>query len=465
MNYTSLQKKVLNYLGLAKVSYSKTMWTKYHQLGYVTPDKPTDKIHIAKDFPDLDVQKLALLHECGHVYFGHTGVDTKKEILFVKDLFKTLNKPYSLIRTYGGPMTFLNVCMDLEVNSKLFTLSNVKKMNEYVKICMPDVYEVPVLDDFRDYYKPLIEKLSNNDEEMEQLKQMIKDSLDSLKSDGSAPSMEDISNGVQVFDEDFDEELSDELSREKYQSGDKKKVSEKSSDSDEESTVEDVSDQIDKEVEKKEQKECSTPGSNHSLYGKHELKENSSKTIKAFLNSIIKTSMNYQPDSLRHYNRGTRVNSKGILYTSLRRKAQTDKPRLGVLIDVSGSMATDSIITACKTLQESVNLIDNNSLVVTWDTRKCEEFLITKVPDSVYSGGGTDMFAGLKYLTEEKHCDKVVIYSDFETEIEPMTELIKKKHLDVYSICTMDEGNWLMNDSEFNEYLKLNKRHIFVTND
>jgi len=288
MRYTPYQKKVMNYLGLAKVAY-RNMWNKDHQLGYVSPDKPFDKINIAKDFPDRDVKEIALLHECGHIYFNHTSVDTKKEIKSIRAIFKELNRDFLLIMQYGGPMSFLNIAMDFEVNSKLLTIANVKHINSFVKICTPEAYDIPVLDSFRDYYRPLIEKLPEGKVEslMVGSGNLIKgESSESnqsgdnkngkgkgnkgnkssqmgagVGSDSGDPTegqsnqsgdkglpqlskgLEDIMNGVSAFDDDFDDETQKALREEGYKSGDEQE----DGDSKEESTVDKEVDKADEE--------------------------------------------------------------------------------------------------------------------------------------------------------------------------------------------------------------------------
>lgn len=495
MKYTTFQKKVMNYLGLAKVSYDN-IWTRAHQLGYVTPDSPFDKIHIAKDFPDRDVKYIALLHECGHVYFNHTSVDSKEEIKRIKEIFTECGKDFSMIMMYGGPMNLLNIAMDLVVNSKLLTLANVKHINQFVTICTPESYNLPVYDDFRDYYKPLIERLPDGKMQISQMSISISQQGQSgnksnNKSSGSGngknsdnnsgdngnslpkltEGLEDIMKGVSGFDKDLDEDIKKALREEGYRSGDSKDS--KSNGNEEESTVENEVDQADIEADTSINERTNSSkniGSGHSIRGNITIKENSSAEIKNFLSKILKPSMVYLPDSMKHYNRGTRPNSSGILYNSIRRRNKMDKKTLGVLIDCSGSMNSESIITALSSLKSSLDVVSKDSLVAVWDTSLCAEFPITKIPSSVPCGGGTDMASGLKYLVNKKNCTEVVVYSDMWTDIKPMTKLIKEKNINVYTIEAIDnENNRVSNsrDSEsknWEEYYKANRDYIVVKN-
>jgi len=451
MTFTSFQQKVLNWAAMAKVSYHRDMWTIRHEIAYVSPDKPLDKIHIAKDLPSEEIKSIALLHEVGHIYFNHTSLDLKEEVVFIKDIFKELNKPFSLIRIYGGPMTFINICQDLEVNSKLLTISNVNAMNKFVKICTTKNYDVKVLDNFRDYYRPLIEKLSDNDKEMEQLKDSIKDILDSLNS--TYGSMSDLSNCNDVDTSELDKEITNEIKKENYKS----KCD--NSKNEEESTVEKILDSI------KSGSSSSNPGSYHNLSEEVEVKGKSSKEIIKFLSKIINTSMNYQPDSLKHYNRCSRSNPTGILYTSLRRRAQMDKKTLDIIIDVSGSMNTSDIILACKSLKDSFNVLSPDSMVITHDTQVCEEFKITNIPDTVRSGGGTNLFNAVKYVYEKKHCDNIVIYSDFEDDLSQLSEFVNKKKINLYSIFVSNNGrcpSYVDSITSWNNFVKANKKMLNI---
>jgi len=491
MFYTDFQKEAMRYVGLAKVHY-KDMWKNKGQLGYVVPGRPNDNIYIAKDFEDEKVRKIALLHECGHIKFNHTSVNMKQEFKYVKALFKKLNKPYMTIQAYGGPMGFCNIAMDLEVNSKLLTLANTRYMDKAgFKVCTPEGFDLDVMDTYRDYYIPLIEKLPDDDEEFQEFQDMMKNIIKDLMKDisskqkgKSSGSGSDSGNGQDDQDkEDQDQngkggssEQDDEDDEESGFVYDEADFDEDDEDCDEENVNEAVRDDenSDKVVgfDGQDDGTSSPAGRGHYKNSNLEVKDNCSAVIKGFLQKIVGSSMVYLPDSMKHYNRGSRANADGFLYSSIRKRNRTDKKRFGICIDVSGSMNTESILTALGSLKSALSVVDNNSIVVTWDDYLCEEFPITKVPQRVSNGGGTSMHRGLQYLIE-KGCDNIVMYSDFETDVSAMIRILRKAHVNMYSIAVADNHrsdiskkdyrpSWGCSDEEWKDYIKLNKDWILV---
>lgn len=504
MFYTDFQKEAMRYVGLAKVHY-KNMWKKNHALGYVTPGSPYDNIYIAKDCDDDKVKKITLLHECGHIKYNHTSVNMRKEFKYVKALFKKLNKPYSMISTYGGPMGFCNIAMDLEVNSKLLTLANTKYMEKIgFKLCTPEGFDLEVMESYRDYYIPLIEKIPEMDDEMKEFEEKIKDFLKDLMKDispnqkgngGAGQSQKGKGgagqSGAGNDSEDEDGQNSPGSNKNDQNGKDKSEGQDSGDDEDDDSdSFGYVGDEVDDDPDEEEgnvneavredensdndssegENIPSPAGRGHFKNGNLEVKDNCSAVIKNFLQRIVGSSMVYLPDSMKHYNRGSRANSDGFLYSSIRMRNRTDKKRFGICIDVSGSMNTESIITALGSLKSSLSVVDNNSVVVTWDDYLCEEFPITKVPQKVSNGGGTSMHRGLKYLID-KGCDNIVMYSDFETDIEAMIHILKKSHVNMYSIVVSNGRasnknnycpDWGCSPEEWKKYIKMNKDWLLV---
>lgn len=568
MEFTNEQIKALDFLKLAKVTYHKNMWKKNHECGYNTPGKPYDMIHIASDLPTDESKSIVLIHEVGHTYFSHVRVNVKKEILTVRSLFKKNKVNYSYIRLLGGPMSFLNICMDFEVNSKLLTFGNLKHMEEHIgKLCVPENFSLDYQENFRDYYEPLIQYLKKRiEEEKQKAKEQQEreqsqedgdqtdgfggsgsgmdidnfefsdsegamdlgdpddyegkeDEEDSEDNDGESDSDEDsdgegsssgkssknkgdkdseegdkkeeekddsaesfdkdlpkfediedmirdmakdlVDNDVSMFDEDFDDEIKKELQEESYDSAeDKVDTTSDKNDIDGESTVAETANELSDEPVFGD-----SDDSNGRLDLSMEMKSNNSKTIKNFLESIVRVSVsNYRVDYLKHLNRGTRVNSDGILYSSLRNTMNLSQDKMGVLIDVSGSMDTSTILEALKAIKEDARKLSSDSTVVTWAVSKVEEFPLTKIPDYVNVGGGTYMDRGLDYLINVKKCNTILIYSDFETDHDLLMTQAKKFKGNLYSIFVdFDYHNILYNYGNlFNDYIKLNKKVLYL---
>lgn len=448
MYYTADQRKALRYAKMCRVVYSN-IWEQKRELGYSTKGKAYYSVVVAKDAPSLDIKRITLLHELGHVIYNHLDSSTYKEDLnLIKSLFEKHNKPFESISKFGGPMSFLNICMDFEVNSKLLTLTNIEDMNNALKainldfgICTPKAYDIEVLDSYRDYFEPLIEKI--DDEDLQQLAEQQKDLAEALSN---------LSEGL-------DSDIRKALEKEGYLSGSFKGVSERDLQSAQEAedAVSEVEAAGDSEKDLKEESSNSQYGSQHSSNGKITLQENSKEVIKKFLTSIIGEDFNRSRDIMRHHNHGTRRNSEGILYAAYRNKHLEQQKRLAVVIDVSGSMYTESIITALSSLKDSLNLLHPESRVFTWDTSLCEDFSLNQIPESVKLGGGTDIASALRF-TKERGFTDIVIYSDFWTNMESLVTNAKEGGCHIYSIVVGDD---LESSSE---YLKINKSYIYVEN-
>ena len=464
----------MGYLAMANVHYHKNMWSRSRQLGYTHKSTPLDEIHIASDI-DKDVKKVVLLHEVGHVYFNHNSVDVKAEMKTVKEIFEKYEIPYVKgILHFGGPHSFLNICMDLEVNSKLLTLANVKTMydNDF-KILTQKTMEVPTLDGFRDYYEVLIAQLKDKIEERRQQREQQKqngqsgDPEDSEKSEGNGSSsssnegeesedsegsssssgiaddldsflddipevelpkgMNDLNSDVSATDEGIDEELAKALREENHENpNDETPETQKS-----------VEDSLNSESDGAEVDEPKK-GDNGNYYATTlEIKPNTDKEISRFFSQIVDTSLNARINHVKHWNRGTRRDPSGLLYSSVSMTIGHKNPKVGILIDVSGSMETESILRACNSLNAVSRFMSPDSLICTWCVYKEAEFDFRHIPECVETGGGTNLWNGMRYLVEDKKCDIVVIYSDFYTgdfELGEMTKLAKKKGTKVYSI-------------------------------
>jgi len=489
--YTREQKKVMGYLAMANVHYHKNMWSRSRQLGYTHKSSPVDEIHIASDI-DRDVKKVVLLHEVGHVYFNHNSVNIKQEMVSVKEIFEKYGIPYIKgIRHFGGPMSFLNICMDLEVNSKLLTLANVKTMyDNNFKILTHKSMDVPILDGFRDYYEVLISQLKDKiDERKEQrangnqngesdknqqkgngksskgsagISDDIDDFLDDEEGSGVPDGMKDISSDVDPMDSDLDKEIGKALREENYENPDDK-TPETEKSVEESLNSEDEGQEVDY-VEISSNRGFGV-GNIGGVTGKIQVVPNNSKEISRFFSNIIKRSTAYKINHIKHYNRGSRGNSN-IMYSAVSTVQRFKKAKLGVLIDVSGSMSTESILKACSTLSSMSGSLAPDSFAVTWDTGKLEEFDFRHVPESVELGGGTRLLPGLQYLVNEKKCDTVVIYSDFfDFGLSDMADLVKKEKVNLYSIQVTDAysvNNPPMGEDDWNNYLKANQGIIKV---
>lgn len=442
MNFTPTQLKAIDELGMSTL-IKRAMWVPERELGYCSRGKRSYDINIANDTGSNEGEICILLHELGHVYYGHMDIDNRKELSNIKEFARSNN--YNYIATmlfYGGPFSFLNIAMDLEVNTKLLTDDNINTIEDEIKVSLITRKKFDIdgnEDTFRDYYKPLFEYAKNNDAESlsEEVKKAIKDLIEDLMESGS---------GVSTGDSDID----DLLKKEDYVGGNDKSKRNNKEDS---ITVDDYESGLYSTVGTAEKKVEISEGS-------------SSEDIKNFILSIIDydRTKDYKQDSIIHYNRGSRRNNDGLLYTTSRRKVgnKRQSKKLGIVIDISGSMETTSVLSAVRSIKDIFNLIHRDSELITCNTKVAEKFPINNIPEKVMTGGGTDMAAGLKYFIENRFSD-IVIYSDFETDMDTMIELANSNpKTRIYSIF-VDNG-WGDEYEESTEWINRNKKVLHYKN-
>lgn len=478
MQLTKTQKKAMKELALCKVVRRK-MWRTEKQLGYTntSANKRYYDINIANDTGSREVEDIVLLHEIGHCYFGHNDLDIKEELLLVKSMCDGEGIPFSSTLMYGGPMRFLNIAMDLEINSKLLTVGNIKAIKKFgFELCTPEGFGIEVGESYRSYYLPLLKKVkmmavsplgsgdkkdknkdSDSGEEKEGNKGKGKgkegdtgtkipgtrnDTGDDLSSDSPLTGIE---------------EIDDALLKEGYIGGNIK--------SKDKSNKSDVS-----TVKEKEEEIERAEGGNGTVHGGKGIgksgstsstitieAENTPKEIEKFLRSIIGNSYDFLMDPMRLWNRGSRDRSSGVIYNSLKQAPQKKRKKLGILVDISGSMNISTIQNAAQSLKDCAPVLDKGSKFVTWNTNLGQEFPITNIPDQIRVGGGTDMVAGIDYLVKQGFTD-IVVYSDFETS---NLETVNPKGYRLYSIVV--GGLHTSSDAKiFNAYLSKNKKVLLL---
>lgn len=135
--------------------------------------------------------------------------------------------------------------------------------------------------------------------------------------------------------------------------------------------------------------------------------------LREFFTLVMDRGKKFKLDSMKHFNRKSRGNTN-LIYSSISKKVLKSRDKWGILVDVSGSMPNKALCSILRIFSDDFgSIVDPKSVVVTWNTTKCQEFLISEIPDNFYSNGGTDLTRGVKYL-EGLNCKKIMVYSDFE---------------------------------------------------
>ena len=132
-----------------------------------------------------------------------------------------------------------------------------------------------------------------------------------------------------------------------------------------------------------------------------------------FLATLMQRRREFKADPLKHYNRHSRGDSS-LMYSSVSKKVKSGRVKLGILIDVSGSMPTHIVKMAVMSLKPLMSVLDPDSTVMLWDTSEVGRFKLRKFPDTIKEGGGTDLFGGVTRL-RELGMKQIVVFSDFCT--------------------------------------------------
>ena len=456
MYITSEQMKLISDTYGIRVKYSP-IWKKMNQIGFCY--KAHDGYHVRVDKElSKEARKIVLIHELGHIELDHLKINEYKEKATVDEIITKVGASKDLInrKLNGGFHDFMNICLDLEVNSKFLTFENYEIMRNETKIINGEETKLGVLNiedwdmeyqsDFRGYYEPVILRLMNEEDcAMSKVMNTLKDwaksmqeSADRGQSEGQMMSDSELQipgsssgSGSGQSDQQSSSDSKPRSGKDKDSNGDESDGNSGSgarhnkggyAPKDTGSSRGDKSDFTESTVgqEFKEnidnQNKAPHPGygtaySNNSF----ELTNKNSIKMKEFLTGLISRQNTRLPDSMKLYNRGIRRNPQGLLYTSTRTKRNTDQMKLGILIDVSGSMDIDEISAAINSLGELKLSLHPQSKVVLWSTDLNQEWLITdKFPAHPNKGGGTDMLAGIRYLLRDGFTD-VVVYSDWET--------------------------------------------------
>lgn len=172
-----------------------------------------------------------------------------------------------------------------------------------------------------------------------------------------------------------------------------------------------------------------------------------SECLTMFFSQILDRGKCFKLDSMKLYNRQCR--SKGLMYTSISKKVMKSQDKLGILLDVSGSMDLHTISTLVNILKDDLlSVFSLDSLVLCWDTYEVSRYLVSELPSKLRHGGGTKLAGGVRTLVRE-NCRTIVVYSDFEDDLSLSRACIEAKNngVKVY-FCNPDS---LLSDFKDNE--------------
>lgn len=139
-----------------------------------------------------------------------------------------------------------------------------------------------------------------------------------------------------------------------------------------------------------------------------------SENLARFLSALIDRRKKFKSDPLKHYNRNSR-GTRDLMYSSISKKVKTGQVKLGILLDVSGSIPVETVSLAVSTIKSLVPLLDRNSVVLMWNTSMVGTVDLYSLDEVKAGSGGTDLWGGVRWLRDNNYkC--IVVYSDFMTQ-------------------------------------------------
>ena len=494
---------------------NKIVWTRItpnirssQPMAFATRSKGTTgvfEVYVNPNIPYECKQPLEL-HEFGHVIFTHMSLlESQREIIIRKimsywhnfekhiedEAIKTAEDVKNVSKAICNAM--LNIAMDYEVNSKLFTEEEWPIMVQYTqwasimaiacapkstkeelesclewlddddpdkepmfKPCWPADAGFPLGKDYRQYLDLMLMKPDNA---MEQIKQMIKQMKQNQgqgqgQGDGSGGggNQNNSGSGGKLSKEDIDK-LRQTCNDADNKTGEEAKAEAASEDSKENGTKDATARAAGPRGAQNESGWSPTGSSKED----EEIDITNDKALeKRLLEEIFNKHLsNTRQDSMYYYNRQKYANN---LMISKDRPEDLYRPgNIYMVVDCSGSIGGKAISKLTGAVKKVAKKCGAHSRIIWWDTNLQGDYKIreNKGPQG---SGGTFIAEGIKYVREnylKRSNDKLIVISDYQDSLSHwMVELEKLDKNDCVGICWRTVGGWYGNYSTGKEYLE-----------
>jgi hypothetical protein len=465
------------------------------------------KIFISEDAEDEAFDSMDL-HEKGHILFNHTQsvkfyVDEFREEL--EKIWDTRLMKYFENEVKNNPKNkekivkllfreFSNMAQDMEINSKLFDdgewLKAKKTMARsgmivYLKALQKEIdslsgmFKNPKIDDPKDSaYRDLLKNF-------EIIRQNIKSRIDGEEGDfqfcypGNKgwPLKLDWMTYMVLLVKDLDETMQQVIKNIKSALGQAQGQSSNGSQpisqdvldqymqqSDSESEAEGKSDDEDESEDDWEKlpKGRSPGGRGRSKgHGSIQIEFESCKNFDDFTKFLRKTCIGkknrkWNSDVLYNSNRGKFASRVVVPRRHLIEKWMPQSATF--LIDISGSVNSDLVEQVINSIVDTASGVDlKESHIVFCDTRVEADEIMSKRTKKIYSGGGTEIANGIKYIAEKGYCKKstdyLFIVSDMQDQLQAWVEEAKKISCQKFAV-----GYGYNNSNEASDIFKYHSR-------
>ena len=425
-----------------------------------------------------------LLHETGHIIFGHLQSNSFNDTTFKMKVKFAWPRIRKLIEIEDGitmsesdiqsiyidkvSKILLNYAMDYEVNSKLFTVdefSNFQKSfeNDYMKELLsdenvsPEFYQKIVDDKKADPSKEIskalwpedvgfpcklqftqyIDLMIKNPEEFFQKLKLNKnnsagdgsnDPSSSQKSNNSSNgkiTLNDLDDLAESFD-DMDEGKMNDLLQ-------KAEEAERTISDDEDGDGDDTIGEIEIDTDEWGGYSASGPKATRSeIINLSHPKELENKILKEVFNKVVN---NTRQDPVYNYNR-KKYNSN--VFISKSRPEQLWRPgNIILLVDCSGSIANNAISAMIDCVKKVAKKCGPKSRIIWWDTSLEGDYSLRLIQPPKYCGS-TNIGRGISYVKEhylKQSNDKLIIISDYEDRLQNWYEAASHIKNDIIGLC------------------------------
>lgn len=415
-----------------------------------------------------DVMQFVLDHEFGHVIFGHMNNDALNEALAISKMETSYDNYKHLFPddvTKDDAVNFakgalLNIAMDCEVNSKLFTKDEYDHFEKEIcgdketHLIHPTNYDLPVEESYIYYINGLCDNpekmiedfFKEKDNQQNQSSQQNNQGQQghgqqSQSSSGNSQSQnQNGQNSNQSQNGNGQTQNNSGNSNQSNQSNSgNKQISSGNSNGNEQKSSFDKNGKISKEAFEKAKKEIqeSTAGTmmdgtmmdndntskeydgpgqgNENREVQVEEKDQLEEVKRTVLKEIIQTVRTSKKDMMYNYNR--RKNGSNVIVSKQISSIKKEIGKAYFIVDVSGSMSQVTLEKLYNTFTEIGKQINRESRIILWNEELVSDKKIFEKELRV--GGGTKIADAIDYVSEKYLTRKDILFvcSDFEDNI------------------------------------------------
>lgn len=414
------------------------------------------------------------LHEFGHVIFTHMSLLENQRKILVQKIMSYWNRfekhiEDNALKTKEDIQkaskiicdAILNIAMDYEVNSKLFTDDEWKTFVEYIqwasikaaadapnttreeleKIiewldnksedkdllfhpCWPEDEGFPKGLDYRQYIDLM---LMRPDNAMDAIKKAL-GKTDSGSGDGNGSGSGKGNHGGKISKSDLERILKEQNDANNEASNDAKEDAEKQDDAEQGTSSNAARDKLN---------QGGWSPSGHSVDKRIYDYKNSKALGRKILNEIInKQVLMCRQDNLYYYNR-QKYNSN-LLISKMRSEDLYRPGNIYLLVDCSCSIGSDVIEAIIGVVKNISKKCGPHSRIIWWDTALAGDYPLKELKGPTHCGG-TAISHGIHYVSEKylkRSNDKLIVLSDYEDSLHMWyDELEKIRKNDCLGIC------------------------------